>query len=625
MSVAAPPRHICDQCGGIAPRVARTAEGGLCRTCYRRDPRRFEECADCGRRKVPSGRRADGKALCNNCARPRQACAGCGRLDHVKAVTANGPLCQRCYTAPLRPCGKCGNVRPVALRAGPRSDVDLCKRCFQSPEFACGHCGRVRPAHTHWPLGPVCLPCYKQTLRRPEHCSRCGEPKILIGRDSTTGAPICGPCAGSAQDYTCTQCGHAGQQHFAATCLRCSVERLASELLTTDTGAVVDGLQELPKLLAHRGDPASTMRWLIKPRTQSMLSTIARSAATDTLTHSTLDTCDHIRARHYLRAMLVEVGLLPHRDEPIDRFETWINELAETLPAAHAALIHPYARWAVLRSARRRARRRGYTHAAADTGRERIRTALRLIEHVEDQGHPIGGLTQATLDIWTGGNRDRTSHIAGFIVWLTQRGIVDGIAVQRISTPPPSEIGDEQDHLNRITEMLDDASHIELSTRVAALLVLLYGSRLPQIQRLTTTDVIATEKGTALTLAGHPLLLPAKVGALIDRLAAAAEANPRARTLDGSAAHLFPGGRPHEPIHTTTLGRKLNEAGISVRVNRNRAMLALTSDLPAAIVATQFGLHISSVTTWSKFAQRDQAAYLAARPRHTQPVMAGGA
>ncbi|MFW3123947.1 hypothetical protein MMAG44476_39853, partial [Mycolicibacterium mageritense DSM 44476 = CIP 104973] len=115
---------------------------------------------------------------------------------------------------------------------------------------------------------------------------------------------------------------------------------------------------------------------------------------------------------------------------------------------------------------------------------------------------------------------------------------------------------------------------------------------------------------------------PAKVGALIDQVAAAADANPHARTLDCSAAYLFPGGRRHEPIHTTTLGRKLNKAGISVRVNRNRAMLALTSDLPAAIVATQFGLHISSATTWAKFAQRDQRAYLAARP---QPLAAGGA
>lgn len=625
MSVAAPPRHICDQCGRLAPRVARTAEGGLCRTCYQRDPRRFEECAHCGRNKVPSSRTPDGKALCNNCARPKRVCAGCGRLDHAKVVTGDGPLCQRCYTAPPRQCGKCGTVGPVAIRAGRRSDVDLCKRCFESPELACGQCGQTRPAHTHWPLGPVCLPCYKRTLRRAQQCTRCSEPKILIGRDTTTGARICGPCAGSAQDYSCTECGHAGPQHFAGTCLRCSVERLVSELLTTETGAVVEGLQELPTLLARRGDPASTMRWLIKPRTQLMLSTIARSAATDTLTHSTLDTCDQIRARHYLRAMLVELGLLPPRDEPIDRFETWINELAATLPAAHAALIHPYARWAVLRAARRRARRRGYTHGAANTDRERIRTALRLIEHIESQGHQIRDLSQAMLDSWTGGNRDRTSHIAGFVVWLTHRGIVEDVAVHRISTPPPSEIGDEQEHLTRITEMLDDTSHIELSTRVAALLVLLYGSRLPQIQRLTTADVTTTKKGTALTLAGHPLLLPAKVGALIDQLSAEAAANPHAQTLDRSAANLFPGGRPHEPIHTTTLGRKLNKAGISVRVNRNRAMLALTSDLPAAIVATQFGLHISSVTTWAKFAQRDQRAYLAARPQSAQPLAVGGA
>jgi hypothetical protein len=100
-------------------------------------------------------------------------------------------------------------------------------------------------------------------------------------------------------------------------------------------------------------------------------------------------------------------------------------------------------------------------------------------------GDRIGDLIQAMLDSRTGGNRERTTQVAGFIAWLTQRGIVEDVAVQRIPSAPLSEIGDEQAHLDRITATLDESSQIELPTRVAALLVLLYGSRLPQIQRLT--------------------------------------------------------------------------------------------------------------------------------------------
>lgn len=611
MSVIAPPKHTCDRCGRLAPRVARTIEGGICRSCYGRDTRRFEECAQCGRRKVPSARTLDGKALCGNCARPKHVCSECGRLDHAKSVTNAGPLCQRCYVAPTRACGNCGNIRPVARR-GDSGGVDLCKVCFQSPESRCGFCDRIQPVHTTWPLGPVCLSCYKRALRTPAECRECGEFKVLIGRDGTAKL-ICGPCAGVEHDYTCKQCGHAGPQHFSGTCLGCSIERLVSELLTTEHGAIGNGLDALPGILARRGDQASTMRWLIKPNTQSMLTTVGRETADATLTHETLDSCERVTARHYLRAMLVEVGVLPPRDEPIERFETWINELAAGLSPSHSALIGPYARWAVLRAARRRARRRGYTQAAADRGRERIRTAVRLIEHVEAQEHQIGDLTQSMLDKWTGGNRGRTSHVAGFIAWLTQRHIVENVTVEGISTAPPSEVGSEDDHVGRIAELLDNNRGIDLPTRVAGLLVLLYGARLPQIRQLTTADVTVVAGVTRLKLAKHPLELPGRVAVLVDDLAATTLANPRARTLDGTASYLFPGGRPCEPIHTTTLGRKLHDAGISARISRNHAMLALTTDLPAAVVATQFGLSISAATNWARFAQRDRTEYLLAR------------
>lgn len=54
-------------------------------------------------------------------------------------------------------------------------------------------------------------------------------------------------------------------------------------------------------------------------------------------------------------------------------------------------------------------------------------------------------------------------------------------------------------------------------------------------------------------------------------------------------------------------------AGISPRIARNYAMLALTSDLPAAVVASQTGITPQAASRWAQFSQRDNAEYIAAR------------
>lgn len=602
-------RHVCDRCGQLGYRVATTAIGGICSRCYQKDPARQETCSRCRRSHVPSARTAEGLSLCGNCARPKYACAGCGRIDHAKKRTSVGPLCQRCYQAPARACGQCGTIAPIAVRAQ-RDTRDLCFRCAQAPHEPCAICSHQREVHTRWPLGPICMPCYRRTVAHPECCAGCGEVKVLIAADPT-GALICGPCAGAPIDYACRSCGHGGPQHYAGMCLRCSVDQATRTLITVDGTTIRPELEQLPTILAGRGQPASTLRWLSKPAAEAVLHTLASDP--QPLTHATLDQCPPSKTRHWVRAMLVEATILPRRDEPIERFETWVNELTAGLPAHQGTLIGPYARWAILRAARRRARRRGYTNGAADSGRERIRHAVRLLDHLDEHGIVIGDLTQPMIDGWTAGNAERSSDIAGFIAWLALRGIIaSDLKVARRRGAMPSEIACEDDHHDRIDRLLHGDGAEDLATRVAGLLVLLYGARLTQIQQLTTADITTTAASTQIKLAHHPLELPEPMSALVNELAAAARNNRRARTHTGEH-YLFPGGQPGMPIHTATLSRKLTHADIPDRISRNRALLALATDVPAAIVAAQLGLHPSTAGGWAKFAQRDWSAYTALR------------
>ena len=605
------PEHPCSECGNRAPRVKRLPNGGgLCRPCY--NVSRRVECSRCSRVRAPSARTEDGAPLCGHCARPKRPCAGCGRVDHVTAIVDGEDLCQRCYPAPVRACGQCGRNRRIATR---RQDgvADLCHRCYRTTIAECAICQEERAIHTTWPLGPGCGGCYRRELRHPVDCGSCGQRKALIGRNDR-GERVCGPCAGSARDYICGVCGAAGDQHFENTCVRCSVIRAAGDLLASATGVTPERLAGLPDALVQRGRVDSTMRWLLKPTPRALLQEIG---AEESITHASVDACPPGQARHHLRALLVDVGVLPIRDEQTERLETWMEEYLTQLPPQHAAVITPYAQWRVLRTVRRRTARRRTSIGVADSARGRIRAAARLLHHLEQDGDGLSSLTQEALDRWTGGNAARSGDIAPFISWLSRTGRYPGLHVERGKMAKPSEISDAEEHHALIRSFIAGSDETaNLTTRVAALLVLLYGARIDRIHRLTTADTSTVGERTYLTLAAEPIEIPSPVAGLLARLVADAERDPRALRRDSEGSYLFVSPRRHhEPIHPTTLGRWMARAGVSPRIARNYAMLALTSDLPAAVVATQVGITAQAAGRWAQFAQRDSVEYIVARAR----------
>ena len=607
--MTAVPEHPCSDCGRTAPRVKRLTDGGgLCRRCY--NLRRREECSRCRQYRVPSTRTAAGAALCGHCARPKRPCAGCGRVDHIKAVVDGDSLCQRCHQRPARACGRCGDLRRVAARHQ-NGDTDLCHRCYRTRQTTCALCHRERPQHTTtWPLGPVCTPCYRQVLRHPSTCPSCEQIKALIGL-SGSGERVCGPCAGTARDYLCSTCGAAGEQHFAQTCLRCSVARATEQLLGGPTGAIPERLTDLPSALADRGRADSTMRWLLRPLPNALMNALR---ADKVITHDSLDACPPGQARHHLRGLLVDAGVLPVRDEHAERLATWVDDLIATLPPHHATVIVPYAHWRILRAVRRRTRHHPTSVGVAGSARERVRTAARLLGHLDQKSMDLGALTQDTLDRWTNGDRPRSSDIAPFISWLNRTGVTRGLTVETPRMAEPSEINDEDVHRTLVRGLITGTATTDLATRVAGLLVLLYGARIERIHKLTTADVTTEDGHTYLAVSAEPIQTPTPLGQLIGQLAADVESNDRALLRGGGGSYLFASPtRPHEPIHPTTLGRKLARAGIRPQITRNTAMLALTSDLPAAVVAVQTGLTAQTATRWARFSQRDHIEYIVAR------------
>lgn len=115
-------------------------------------------------------------------------------------------------------------------------------------------------------------------------------------------------------------------------------------------------------------------------------------------------------------------------------------------------------------------------------------------------------------------------------------------------------------------------------------------------------------------LTAYPVELPSVLARLVDQLIAEGRDDARKLTRAGDAWYLFPSSRKaHEPIHPTTLGRHLVRAGVRPQITRSYTMLALTTDLPAAVVAVQAGVTAQTANRWAQFSQRDRIEYLLAR------------
>lgn len=641
-------RKSCARCGRTDTRIAaRRAEGGICHACYRTDPKVVEECAQCGQRRRPAVRLEDGRALCDRCAEyPLHQCVSCGETKTAAAVDENGAFCHSCYNRerrPRRPCGHCGRTARIA-RTATDDDPDLCDSCYRGPEATCSRCGRTRPcqraysgepichncyarhespqvtcggcgrdqrAMARWPIGPVCRRCYTRIVRSPADCARCGKSQPLIARDDHN-AGICGRCAGLDVDYTCHRCGRGGNPYGSNGCAYCVLADRVDEFLTGVDGAVTSQLRPLVDAFTRVPDPFRAIQWIsYSPNAKRLTKLISDGRPID---HELLDELPYGRGVHYIRQMLVETGVLPRRNEELERLPAWFEHLVADKPASHANLLRPYLHWHLLRRARRRAAVRRYPASPGRDLRRRILIAIEFLAWIDEHGLTMQQLGQAELDRWLDSVKSqRRNQIRYFLKWTAARGITGELVVAVCPREQPADLLDGDSRWKLLRQCLtDDAMPLDL--RAAGALVLLLGLQVERIRFLNAEHLVLREDHTFLdTGSGHPGLLPPKVGTLLRGLLASTRPRLMIQSSTDTPRWLFPGHAPGQPVFGHTLTARLNRYGISTRPARNGALMALASDLPAPILADLLGMHINTAVRWVQFARRDWTDYLAAR------------
>jgi hypothetical protein len=393
-------RGACPRCGRRARLVARRDEGVICGSCYDRDPDRMEPCGVCGVSCIPESRAGDGSARCRRC-HPRRShvCTECGRLAPAAVVDAGRPVCYRCYQRPKRRCGRCGRVR-IVKRGATIEGPDLCDSCYRGADAVCTVCGRTRPCHgaksgrpvcascrprprrrcdrcarvrpisAHWPIGAVCSLCYDQVRANPSPCAGCGRTSPLIAGEPDK--PTCGPCAGFDVNYDCVGCGHATLLFRDGYCHRCVLTGRLAHLLAGPEQTISPQLAPLTAALAAVDKPHTVLIWLGYSPTARLLVDLA--ATGQPITHARLDTLKPSKAVHYIRDVLVTAGVLPERDELLERVPPFVDDLLAGQPEI-ARIIKPYAQWFLVRRTRQRRpqpadqQRRGGQAPRSDTRR----------------------------------------------------------------------------------------------------------------------------------------------------------------------------------------------------------------------------------------------------------------
>ncbi|MGW2544810.1 XRE family transcriptional regulator [Kitasatospora sp. NPDC001574] len=646
-------RATCARCHREGMRIsARRPEGGICTACYHKDPARLEECAGCGELQNPVVRRVDGRGLCVRCwKRPTHTCVTCGKTAVAALVDADGAVCHLCYNRhrrPRRPCGRCGQLKRIARNAHD-GEPDLCDGCYRGPEVTCSACGRIRPCssklqgqpvcgncyrrnrqgetcarcgrtkpvNTRWPIGPVCMTCYNTVLRSPAECPRCGTVQPLNARD-TDGTGVCGPCVGFATDYTCRQCGRAGNPHSRGRCAFCVLAERVNLLLAGAHGVVPEQLQPLATALAAAPTPFQAIQWIRESPNSKLL---ARLVTEDRpLSHELLDELPPSRKQRYIRQLLVHTGVLGARNEDLERIPGWLEHELADKPAAHANLARPFLHWFLLRRARQRAAVRRYPASADRDLRRRVSVALELLAWLDQQQLALEDLTQEHVDDWvTDGASQRRYLVRYFLNWTASRRLTRELTVPSIPQQEPQALLDEDDRWSLLQRCLTDDA-LPLDVRAAGAITLLFGPSTERLCHLTPNHLQRGSKHTHLMLGRHPVLLPPRLAGLLHQLAE--EPLPGSRSLFAQATPgprlLFPGLVPGKPISTHAMTQKLNRHGISVRAARNSALAALAADLPSPILADLTGMHRHTAIRWVTYARRDWAEYLAARAEDQQ-------
>ncbi len=470
----AAPIDRCDGCGQLRKLRVRGSNGGprLCAGCYRerRPPRRCDGCGQV-RHIVARANAEDSRDLCHSCfdeARARR-CGVCGKVKAISRKARDGApdICTACAQRlrPLAVCWLCGELKPCLFAKGERPVCRLCREASYYSRHPCALCGEHRRAAWRSPIGPVCGRCMSRHLNARAVCERCGELRRPATFDPAS--VLCADCAGVEPHHVCRLCGAEDQRFAEGICTRCQLKQRIDGLADAGAPDAVARMRPYLDALIASPQPRTALLWLsTSPAARTLSEMIAGHLE---ICHETLDELEHARsdAITFLRAALVEHGVLPTRPERLERLRRWTETQLQALPESEDRVrLRSYASWKMLRDVAGRAGRDDLNANAAGSARARLQSAIELTTWLHEQDRTLIGLRQDLLDEWLLEGGSSRLAIASFIRWLRKTKVMTGLEVPGVSRPLKLNTVQDDRRWALLRRLLGDEA-LDLRERVA--------------------------------------------------------------------------------------------------------------------------------------------------------------
>ena len=558
-------------------------------------------CQNCGHERLLTQSMPDGRRVCDSCRSARHArrCDDCGQLRPIARTLDGTAFCSMCWRRrpeARRVCVACGTLRltHTVTPAGP-----LCPVCAPGKVEPCVHCGKLRRVRVRFTGGATCEPCLYiiRNTRRP--CPRCGT-VTLVASVTDDATLACSACAGTVSHYVCVDCGVEDIKH-GRRCYRCAAADNISVLFAAGTPAMRRVLEPVRQRLLAHPEPKSMVQWPTRSATAAILAQILREELP--MTYNALDEHPMRHAAGLLRALLVDTGCLPARDDGWAVFERWLQEFIADLPRQHAAVLTPFCRWEVPAKTRLSIRRRGQTDGTFDRARRQCRAALAFLVDLDRHGVDLSSAPQSAWEDYLDRHPREAQPLQNFIRWAATTGKARRIRPIPARNTAPFTAYPLDTYRDWVHRFATDES-LPLRARICGLLAGLLGRPSTVIAKISR-DQITDDGETVTILFGRtPVQLPPPLPDLIRRQLAAP------RRWDVTSTWLFPSKlRAGAHVDYSRLVLDMRDLGCAIVALRGAAMLNLASTMPVGPLADMTGAAVHVLDRWALVASSAYSRY----------------
>ncbi|WP_067903645.1 hypothetical protein [Nocardia vaccinii] len=148
--------------------------------------------------------RRDGRRCCRRCydAARLETCCRCGESRAVATRTSAGdPLCTACMRRDPAGHEHCTNCGQTRLIVHRDGDQRYCRQCRRAPTAVCSICGKTKPCHLAHTANSRCESCSRKLFGQA--CINCGRVRAVHRR--TPEGPLCHTCG--QRRAPCSRCG----------------------------------------------------------------------------------------------------------------------------------------------------------------------------------------------------------------------------------------------------------------------------------------------------------------------------------------------------------------------------------------------------------------------------------